>query len=124
MKKILLVIVLLFLFAYNTDATNIKNIDLKIQGTEVDIIFIKLKDSNSVLVTDEEGSNLFVLEYKNDLGIRENLKIFNCQPNIYFLKDKSYQTFSNVHVFFQNDVLRFRTNNYTLCVYEGVGKLS
>lgn len=119
MKKIIVLITILSIILYNFDikATNIKNIDLKIKEGETNIVFLKLKGSTSLLITDEDTANLFIIDYKNDSKIKESLEIFNSHPNIYFLKENLDTTISNVHVFKKNNQLKFRVNNYTLCIF-------
>ena len=72
MKKIMysMLIIFIIIFNINTKAFKAKNIDLKIKDNEVSVVFIKLEGSTSLLINDENDSNLFIINYKND----ENLK--------------------------------------------------
>ena len=125
MKRIVVFLFLLVLFFgfVSTDASNVKKIDLNLQDGEVDVVFIKLKTSNSILFIGDQNSNLFVLDYINSNKLMESLKIFNTIPNIYYIQNKEYQRFNNVHVFYDG-MLKFRSNNYTLCVYEDNDKIN
>lgn len=125
MRRIFIVMVILGIIFYNTTtkATGVKRIDLKLQDNETNVVFLKLKHSNSLLFADDDESNLFVLDYDNDEGIKEALNVFGYKPDIYFLNNKSYRVFNNVHVFWESGLIRFRTNNYTLCVYDGAGEV-
>ena len=62
MKRIVVFLFLLVLFFgfVSTDASNVKKIDLNLQDGEVDVVFIKLKTSNSILFIGDQNSNLFV----------------------------------------------------------------
>ncbi|MBQ9011320.1 MAG: hypothetical protein IJ093_01570, partial [Bacilli bacterium] len=54
---------------------------------------------------------------KSDKNLKETLNIFEIKPNIHFLKNKVDQTFGNVYVFKNEENLKFRVNNYTLCIF-------
>ena len=101
----------------STHAFNIKHIDLRVEEGDTSIVFLRLKNSSSILITDNENSNLFVLDYKNDKGIRESLKIFNSHPDIYYLNKNLDKKVDDIYIVKNNDFFKFRINNYSLCVY-------
>ena len=118
MKRIICILILLFVImcGINTKAFKAKTIDLKIRDDEASIVFIRLKESISLLINDENDSNLFIIDYKNDNNLNEAIKIFKSTPNIFYLNKNIDKIIDNIHVFKQNDVLKFTVNNYTLCV--------
>lgn len=120
MKKILLLLLIMFMIFINvpTYAFNIKNIDLKVEDGDISIVFLRLKNSSSILITDNDNSNLFVLDYKNDKGLKDSLKIFNSHPNIYYLNKNLDKKVDDIYVVKNNDFFKFRINNYSLCVYK------
>ena len=124
MKKILFCLLIIFCICINihTKAFTAKHIDLRLKDNETSIVFLRLKTSNSILITNNERSALFVLEYKNDKGLDEVLKIFNCNPDIYYLKNNLDKKIGNIHVTKNNNVFKFQINNYMLCVYDNVPK--
>ena len=117
MKKIFILILVLFIIlsTIETKAFQAKKIDLKLKEDETSIVFLNLKNSKSLLINDE-NSNLFILEYKNDKGLKEVLKIFTSKPDIFYLNKNFNKKIDNIYIFKQNKVLKFRINNYTLCV--------
>ena len=121
MKKLILLLIIFFivLFNINTKAFLTKSIDLKIKDNDLDIVFIKLKGSISLLINDENDSNLFILWYKSDRNLSEALKIFKSKPNIFYLNRNIDKMIDNIHVFKYDNVLKFTINNYTLCVGDG-----
>lgn len=118
MKKLILLVIifLIILFNINTKAFRAKTIDLKIKDDEVSVVFIRLQGSISLLINDENDSNLFILFYKNDINLDKVLKIFKSKPNVFYLNKNIDKTIDSIHVFKQGDVLKFTINNYTLCV--------
>jgi len=126
MKKILFMIIILFIIFYNinTKAIFVKKIDLKIKEDETSIVFLKLKNSTSLLINDEDDSNLFIIDYKNDNELKEVIKIFGSEPDIFYLNRNANKRIDNVHVFNQSSILKFRISNYTLCIYENKGIIS
>ena len=122
-KALILIIAMVLVFMHvDTKAFIAKKIDLKIKDNETSIVFLRLKDSNSLLINDENHSNLFILDYKNDKGFNESLKIFNSEPDIFYLKNAIDKKVDDIYVFKQKDMLRFRINNYTLCIYNADNK--
>lgn len=113
-----LLIIVVVLFCTNTKAFKAKTIDLKIKDDEVSVVFIKLKGSISLLINDDDDSNLFIIQYKNDEYLKSVLKIFKSNPNVFYLNRDIDKIIDNVHVFKLKDVLKFTINNYTLCVNE------
>lgn len=123
MKKLLIIIILLITISnITTKAYTAKKIDLRIKDNETTIVFLRLENSNSLLINDENDSNLFILDYKNDKNIKETTKIFNSKPDIFYLNNPVDKRIDNIHVFYQNNTLKFRINNYTLCIYENDNK--
>lgn len=110
------ILLLVIVFNINTKAFRAKTIDLRIKDNEVDVVFIKLKGSISLLINDEDDSNLFIVKYKNDRGILDAVHIFKSNPNVFYLNKNIDSIIDNIHVFKQNDILMFRVNNYTLCI--------
>ncbi len=120
MKKIgiLVLITVITLFNIDTRAFVAKKIDLKIKDNETSIVFLRLINSTSLLINDEDHSNLFILNYKNDEGLKEVVKIFGSKPDIFYLNNTLDKKVDNVYVFKQKDLLKFRIDNYTLCIYD------
>ena len=118
MKRLGLFFIVFMIIAFdiNTKAFRAKTIDLKIKAYETDVVFIRLKGSVSLLINDGNDSNLFIIEYKNDQGLEESVRIFKSKPNVFYLNKNIDKVIDNVHVFKQKDVLKFRINNYTLCI--------
>ncbi len=120
MKRFIIVILILVTVLFNVDtrAFVAKKIDLRIKDNETSIVFLKLVNSSSLLINDEDSSNLFVLNYKNDKGFKEAIKIFDCKPDIFYLNNAVDKKIDNIYVFRQKNLLKFRVSNYTLCVYD------
>ncbi|MBR2833269.1 MAG: hypothetical protein IKE75_02430 [Bacilli bacterium] len=118
MKKIMYSILILCIIIFNTStkAFKAKNIDLKINDDETSVVFIKLEGSTSLLINDENDSNLFIINYKNDENLKDAVKIFKSHPNIFYLNKNTDKIIDNIHVLKQNNTLKFRINNYTLCI--------
>jgi len=95
-----------------------KHIDLRLKENETSIVFIRLKNSKSLLINDLKTSNLFILEYKNDEGIKNSLSVFDSHPDIFYLKNFSEKKIDNIYINKSNGIFRFRINNYTLCIYD------
>lgn len=121
MRKILILLFVMIIVFINveTRAFNIKHIDLRVEDGDTSIVFLRLKNSSSVLITDNENSNLFVLDYKNDKGLKDSLKIFDSNPNIYYLNKNLDKKVDNIYVTKNNGFFKFMINNYSLCVYDG-----
>lgn len=119
MKQILTLSLILFIILFNieTKAFSAKKIDLKIKPDEINIIFLNLKNNKSILITDEENSNLFILKYENDTGLKEALKIFKSKPDIFYLNKQFNKKIDNIYIFKQKNIFKLRINNYTLCIY-------
>ena len=108
MKKLLIIIILLITISnITTKAYTAKKIDLRIKDNETTIVFLRLENSNSLLINDENDSNLFILDYKNDKDIKETTKIFNSKPDIFYLNNPVDKRIDNIHVFYQNNTLKF-----------------
>lgn len=120
MKKIIILLLILFIVLFNikTKAFVAKKIDLKIKDGETNIVFLRLPNSKSLLINDEEDSNLFIIDYENDRGLKDAVKIFGSKPNIFYLNKPTDKKIDNIHVFTQNSILKFRIDNYTLCISE------
>ena len=104
MKKIMYSILILCIIIFNTStkAFKAKNIDLKINDDETSVVFIKLEGSTSLLINDE--------------NLKDAVKIFKSHPNIFYLNKNTDKIIDNIHVLKQNNTLKFRINNYTLCI--------
>ncbi len=120
MKKVLILLLIMLVTFINIDikAFMAKKIDLKIKDNETSIVFLRLPNSKSLLINDEDSSNLFILDYKNSKGLNEALKIFDSEPSIYYLKKSVDRKIDNIYIYKQKDMLKFRINNYTLCIYD------
>ena len=120
MKKIFFLMLVLFIILINTEtkAFVTKKIDLKIKDDETSIVFIDLKNSKSLLINDEDDSNLFILKYENDRGLKEVLQIFESKPDIFYLNKSFNKKIDNIYIFNQKNLTKFRINNYTLCIYD------
>ena len=120
MKRIMLLIAILFLVLIHVDtrAFTCKHIDLNLKENEVGIVFLRLKNSKSLLINDLEVSNLFILDYKNDDGIKNVLNIFDSHPDIFYLKRSLEKKIDNVYITKIDGMFRIRVNNYTLCIYD------
>ena len=118
MKKLISILTLLciLLLNINTKAYVAKKIDLKLKNDETSIVFLRLENSMSLLITDEDDSNLFIIDYKNDKGLKNAIKIFGNMPDIFYLNKKIDKKIDNTHIFMQNNILKFRINNYTICI--------
>lgn len=120
MKKVavLLSIMIMVFIHIDTRAFVAKHIDLKLRDNEASIVFLRLKDSKSLLINDIDTSNLFILDYKSDDGIKNALKIFDSHPDIFYLKRSIEKKVDNIYITKQNGMFKFRINNYTLCIYD------
>jgi len=121
MKKViaLLFIMVIIFMHLDTRAFVAKHIDLKLKDNETSVVFLRLKNSKSLLINDINTSNLFILDYSNDSGIKKTLKIFDSRPDIFYLKRSIDKKVDNIHIIKQDGIFRFRINNYTLCIYDG-----
>ncbi len=117
MKKIIILLITLTLSLIHIDshAFVAKKIDLKLSKKETGIIFLRLKNSNSLLINEEKTSNLFILDYKNDKGLKEALKIFSVTPNIHNIE--TTKKIDNINIIKTTGSLKFKINNYTLCIH-------
>ncbi len=124
MKKIIIFLIITFcvLSHIDTRAFTAKHIDLRLKENEIGIVFLRLKHSNSLLITDNEKSSLFVLEYQNNEGIKEALKIFRQKPDIFYLQNNIDKKVGNIHVTKNENIFKFQINNYMLCVYDNISK--
>ena len=125
MKKIFVLIMILVITLFNieTHAYIAKKIDLKLNDNETSIVFLRLYHSNSLLIISDTSSHLFILDYRKDEGIKEVLNIFNTNPNIHFLQNKIDKKIDNIYTYKQKNLLKFRVNNYTLCIYKEVSDI-
>ncbi len=123
MKKVIVLGIILFLvfLHFDTRAFVAKHIDLKLKDNETSIVFLRLKNSKSLLINTVDNSNLFVLDYKNDEGIDDAVKIFDSQPDVFYLKNSLEKKVDNIYITRKNGMFRFRINNYTLCIYDDNG---
>lgn len=117
MKKIIILLLTLTLSLIHIDsyAFVAKKIDLKLAPKETGIIFLRLKNSNSLLINEDETSNLFILDYKSEKGLKEALKIFSSTPTIH--KTTTTQKIDNINIIKTTRSLKFQINNYTLCIH-------
>lgn len=117
MKKglILLLILVLTLFNVDTRAFKAKNIDLRLMGQEKAVVFLRLSGSTSLLINDENSSNLFILDYKNDNNLKQVLKVFDSNPDVYYLKNWHEKRIDDIYVLKDRDGFKLTINNYTLC---------
>lgn len=120
MKKVLILIMILFfvLLHTNTRAFVAKHIDLKLKENESSIVFIRLQNSKSLLINDLETSNLFILDYKNDDGIKNAINVFDSHPDIFYLKRSLDKKIDNIYITKRDDIFRIMINNYSLCIYD------
>lgn len=113
MKKIFILVFTLFIILMHIDikAATAKRIDLKIKENEINIVFIKLKESTSLLVSDETESKLFFIDYKSEKGIEKVLDIFNLKAKKYWINETEGDI-DNIHV--TRD--RLKISGYNLCI--------
>jgi len=125
MKRVLVLIIILYLVLMNVDtrAFVAKHIDLKLKENEAGIIFIRLQNSKSLLINDLETSNLFILDYKNDDGIKTALNVFDSRPDIFYLNRSLEKKVDNIYITKRDGIFRVRVNNYTLCIYDNGGNV-
>ena len=90
---------------------------------EAGIIFIRLQNSKSLLINDLETSNLFILDYKNDDGIKTALNVFDSRPDIFYLNRSLEKKVDNIYITKRDGIFRVRVNNYTLCIYDNGGNV-
>lgn len=126
MKKIILIISILGIIFLNTTsyAYTATKIDLKIKEGEVNVVFIKLQNSKSILIKDEKYDNLFITDYKNDKNLNKTIKIFNSHPNIYYLNNTIAKKIDNIYINKTQETMKIRINNYTLCIYHNPKTIS
>lgn len=120
MKKvlILLLIIILTLFNVNTRALKAKKIDLRLESQEKAVVFLRLHDSISLLINDNDSSNLFILDYQNDKNIDQVLNVFDSNPNVYYLKNWQEKRIDDIYILKNKNEFKLRINNYTLCVVD------
>jgi len=125
MKRVLVLIIILYLVLMNVDtrAFVAKHIDLKLKENEAGIIFIRLQNSKSILINDLKTSNLFILDYKNDDGIKTALNVFDSRPDIFYLNRSLEKKVDNIYITKRDGIFRVRVNNYTLCIYDNGGNV-
>jgi len=125
MKRVLVLIIILYLVLMNVDtrAFVAKHIDLKLKENEAGIIFIRLQNSKSLLINDLKTSNLFILDYKNDDGIKTALNVFDSRPDIFYLNRSLEKKVDNIYITKRDGIFRVRVNNYTLCIYDNGGNV-
>lgn len=116
MKKILVLIIMLMIILMHTDidASTAKKIDLKTKEDETNIIFLKLKDSVSLLVNEIDHSKLFFLKYENSKGINKVLDIFDVKPEMFLMKNVSGYI-DNMYIQ-KERYTKIMINDYTLCI--------
>ncbi len=118
MKKIIaLIIVLAIVLAHtNIDASTAKRIDLKTKEGEVNIIFLKLKNSVSLLIDELDYSKLFFIKYNNNEGVKKVLDIFNVEPEMFWLENSSGYI-DNLYIE-KSNYITININDYKLCIVE------
>ncbi len=116
-KMIIIFIFILTLTAINTKAYKAEKIDLKIKDKEITIVFLRLDTSNSILINDEDSSNLFVLKEGNDKKLNEVLKIFDSNPQTVYLDKQKVKT-NKIEVIYKDNIYQFKIDDYTLCITE------
>ncbi|MCI9110768.1 MAG: hypothetical protein HFH47_03020 [Bacilli bacterium] len=123
MKRIIILMIVLFfvLLHIDTSALVAKHIDLRLKENEMSIVFIRLQNSKSLLINDLKTSNLFILDYKNDEGIKNALNVFDSHPDIFFLKHSVEKKVDSIYVTKRDGIFKVRVNNYTLCIYDNDG---
>lgn len=124
MRKILILLFLMFIFLLNTKglAYTANRIDLQIKKNEISLVFIRLKHSKSILIKDQNSDNLFILDYKNGSNIINTLKIFGSKPNIYFLNNGS-KVINHIKIYKKKNNMVFKIKNYNLCVIDNTKPL-
>ena len=118
MKKIMALIILLMIILMHTDidASTAKRIDLQTKEDEVNIIFLKLKNSTSLLIDELGSSKLFFLKYENSEGVKKVLDIFNVKPEFFWMKNSSGYI-DNIYIQ-KNKFIKIKINDYNLCIVE------
>ncbi len=126
MKKIFLLLMIVVIIFIHTGARAfvVKNIDLKLKDNETSIVFLKLKSSTSLLISTNNSSDLFILDYKNLDNLDEALKIFKSKPSLFYLKNDIDRKIDNIHITKENDTFKFQIANYMLCIYNRAQKNS
>lgn len=118
MKKIIVLIIMLMIVLVHTDidASTAKKIDLKTKEDEVNIVFLKLRNSTSLLIDEIDHSKLFFLKYENNKGVGKALDIFSAEPEIFWMKNSSGYI-DNLYIQKSKYIL-IKINDYNLCIVE------
>ncbi len=123
MKQFFILVFLLFIVLMNINAYafSAKKIDLKTNKDETDIIFLKLKGSTSLLISETTQSKLFFINYKDNRGVNETLNILGLNPKMYFLN--KHNGYKNIKVVNDN-FIKLAINNYNICIVRNIQEVN
>ena len=116
MKKIIILLIFLMFFLNHLDiqASTAKKIDLKTKENEINIIFLKLENSISVIIDEIDQSKLFFLKYDNDKGLKKALNIFDIKPKFFDIAN-SEGYIDNVYIE-KGKYTMIKVQDYNLCI--------
>ncbi len=132
MKKIVLIIILclsnIFIF-YNRDKeVSIEKIDINLEFNELGIIFLDLNDSNTLLISLNNTSILYIIDYKDSTNLKKELNHLNKKID-FIVMNKEYDIDINApkklvnkrlninNIIFNNGIYQsINYNNNSLCI--------
>ena len=132
MKKIVLIIILclsnIFIF-YNRDKeVSIEKIDINLEFNELGIIFLDLNDSNTLLISLNNTSILYIIDYKDSTNLKKELNHLNKKID-FIVMNKEYEIDINApkkivnerlninNIIFSNGIYKsINYNNNSLCI--------
>ena len=132
MKKIFLIIILclsnIFIF-YNRDKeVSIEKIDINLEFNELGIIFLDLNDSNTLLISLNNTSILYIIDYKDSTNLKKELNHLNKKID-FIVMNKEYDIDINApkkivnerlninNIIFNNGIYQsINYNNNSLCI--------
>ncbi len=132
MKKIIIIMVLIYVYILNiipsnTKPTMIEKIDLNLEKNELGISFLTLENSKSILLGINGKVTLIVLEYLNSKNLKDLISYLNYNNIDYLMYDEyidlSYKykrinhdfKFENVNII-KKDNLIINYLDYNLCI--------
>lgn len=116
MKKIILLIFSLFIILINTNtkAEMAKKINLKTKPGEVNVIFLKLKNSTSLVINTLNKDKLYFIDCKNTKGINKVMDIFDINPEMYWTYKCKYTTKN------KKNIIKMNVNGYRICIVKNL----
>ena len=132
MKKIVLIIILCLsniLIFYNRDKeVSIEKIDINLEFNELGIIFLDLNDSNTLLISLNNTSILYIIDYKDSTNLKKELNHLNKKID-FIVMNKEYDIDINApkklvnkrlninNIIFNNGIYQsINYNNNSLCI--------